>query len=81
MTRRMTAAEFAEVMDDLEVESILAMTGNELRAEIIAEGGDPDAIAAECRAALERAIRECEAARGARNVKPSAGLPAVCSFG
>ncbi len=60
MTRRMTDAEFLDALDDLIVEDILSMTGDELRAEIIAEGGDPDAIEAQCRAALERAIRECE---------------------
>lgn len=60
MTRRLTDAEFMDALDDLIVEDILAMSGDELRAEIIAAGGDPEAIEAECRAALERAIRECE---------------------
>lgn len=47
--------------------------------DIIAEGGDPDAIEAEYRAALERAIREAEAARAAG--KAAAGrLPALGSF-
>ncbi len=49
MTGRLTDAEFLDALDDLIVEDILAMSGDELRAEIIAEGGDPDAIEAECR--------------------------------
>lgn len=80
MTRRLTDAEFVAALEGLFVEDILAMPAGELRAEIIAEGGDPDAIEAECRAGLERAIRECEAARAAEKT-PAARLPAVCSFG
>lgn len=92
MTRRMTDAEFLDSLDDLEVEGILAMTGDELRAEIVAEGGDPDAIAAECRAALQRAIRECEgrtpiawsldpvSPRIKVEAVPASRLPAVGSF-
>lgn len=79
MTRRLTDAAFLDALDDLCVEAILAMTGDELRAEIIAEGGDPDAIEAECRAGLERALRETEAARAAWKA-PAASLPAVGSF-
>ncbi|SFM41083.1 hypothetical protein [Methylobacterium pseudosasicola] len=60
MTRRLTDEAFLNALDDLIVEDILDMTGDELRAEIVSEGGDPDAIEAECRAALERAIREAE---------------------
>lgn len=93
MTRRLTDTEFAEAMDDLVVEGILAMSGDELRAEILAEGGDPDAIEAECRAALERAIRECEgrtpiawsldpiSPRVKVEAGPASRLPAVGSFG
>jgi len=80
MTRRLTDAAFLDALDDLIVEDILSMTGDELRAEIVAEGGDPDAIEAACRAALERAIRECEAARAPVRT-PASRLPAVCSFG
>lgn len=61
MTRRLTDAEFLEALDDLVIESILAMTPEELRAEILAEGGDPDAMAEGARQAGLRAIRECEA--------------------
>ncbi len=93
MTRRLTDAEFMDALDDLIVEDILAMSGDELRAEIIAEGGDPDAIEAECRAALERAIREAEgrtpiawslepiSPRVKVEAGPASRLPAVGSFG
>lgn len=92
MTRRLTDAEFLDALDDISVEAILSMTGPELRAEIIAEGGDPDAIAAECRANLERAIREAEGStpiawsldpvspRVEIEAVPAAQLPAVGSF-
>lgn len=60
MTGRLTDAELLEALDDLFVESVLAMTPEELRAEILAEGGDPDALAAEAREAGLRAIREAE---------------------
>jgi len=93
MTRRLTDAAFLDALDDLIVEDILSMTGDELRAEIVAEGGDPDAIEAECRAALERAIRECEgrtpiawsldpiSPRVKVEAGPASRLPAVGSFG
>ncbi len=63
MTRRLTDAEFMDALDDLIVEDILAMSGDELRAEIIAEGGDPDAIEAECRAAWSGRSARLRAAR------------------
>ena len=93
MTRRLTDAEFMDALDDLIVEDILAMSGDELRAEIIAEGGDPDAIEAQCRANLERAIREAEgrtpiawsldpiSPRVKVEAGPASRLPAVGSFG
>lgn len=77
--RCLTDAEFLDALDDLIVEDILAMTPEELRAEIVAEGGDPDAVAAEARACLDRAIRGTEAARAAET-KPVGELPAVGSF-
>lgn len=58
--RRLTDSEFLDALEDLVIEGILAMPADELRAEIVAEGGDPDAIEAECRASLERAIREAD---------------------
>lgn len=91
MSRRLTDAEFLDALDDLCVDAILAMTPEELHAEILAEGGDPDALAEQAREAGLRAIRECEAlaaeahqmaemaARAAEKVKPP-GLPAVASF-
>lgn len=60
MTGRLTDAEFLDALDDLVIEGILAMTPQELRAEVEAEGGDYDALAAEAREAGLRAIRECE---------------------
>jgi hypothetical protein len=60
VTRRLTDAEFLDALDDLVVESVLAMTPEELREEILAEGGDPDAIAEEARQAGLRAILEAE---------------------
>lgn len=92
MSRRLTDAEFLDALDDLIIEDILAMSGEDLRAEIVAEGGDPDAIEAECRAGLERAIREAEgrtpiawsldpvSPRIKIEAVPSARLPAVASF-
>ncbi|UYW24747.1 hypothetical protein OKC48_15845 [Methylorubrum extorquens] len=80
MTRRLIDAEFLDALDGLVVEGILAMTPEELRAEIVGQGGDPDAVAAEARAALERAIRETEAARAAEAKPTGSGLPAVASF-
>lgn len=82
MTRRLTDAEFLEALDDLVIESILAMTPEELREEILAEGGDPDAMAEEARQAGQaglRAIRECEAARATETTPAGTGLPAVWS--
>lgn len=92
MTRKLTDAEFLDALDDLIVEDILSMSGEELRAEIVAEGGDPDAIEAECRAGLARAIREAEgrtpmawsldpvSPRIKIEVAPASRLPAVGSF-
>ncbi len=93
MNGRLTDAEFLEALDDLFVESILAMTPEELREEILAEGGDPDAMAEEARQAGLRAIREAEgrtpmawslepiSPRVEIDEAPAAGsLPAVGSF-
>ncbi|BAQ49176.1 MULTISPECIES: hypothetical protein [Methylobacterium] len=91
MSRRLTDTEFLEALDDLCVDAILAMTPEDLHAEIIDEGGDPDAMAAQVREAGLRAIRECRAlaaearqlaemaARAREKAKP-AGLPACGSF-
>jgi hypothetical protein len=78
VSRRLTDSEFLDALDDMIIEDILAMPADELRAEIIAEGGDPDAMVRAAGATLERAIRECEAARAAENA-PAGGLPAVWS--
>ncbi|WP_210340084.1 hypothetical protein [Methylorubrum sp. DB1722] len=92
MTRRLTDAEFLDALDDLVIEGILAMTPEELRAEVEAEGGDYDALAAEAREAGLRAIRECEALAGearqlaemaahvATKAPAASSLPAVGSF-
>lgn len=64
MTRRLTDAEFLDALDDLIVEDILSMTSDEFRAEIVAEGGDPDAMATEAHEAGLQAIRETARAGG-----------------
>lgn len=79
MSRHLTDAEFVTALDDLIIADILSMTGEELRAEIIAEGGDPDAMVRAAGATLVRAIRECEAARTGEKA-PAGKLPAVASF-
>ena len=66
--RRLTDAEFLDALDDLIVEDILSMTGAELRAEIIAEGGDPDALVREAGAVLDRGIRTVKAGRSGQPI-------------
>ena len=66
-----------DALDDLIIEDILAMPADELRAEILAEGGDPDAMEAQCRAGLERAILTARAAREAEKYPAGGELPAV----
>lgn len=80
MTRRLNDAEFLDALDDLIIEDILAMSPEELRAEIVAEGEDPDAVAADARASLDRAIRETKAAREAETKPAGSDLPACASF-
>ncbi|ARO57093.1 hypothetical protein B2G69_24955 [Methylorubrum zatmanii] len=80
MTRRRGDAKFLDALDDLVVEGILAMSPDELRAEVEAEGGDYDALAAEAREAGLRAIRECQAARAVETKPAGSGLPAAASF-
>jgi hypothetical protein len=63
MSRRLTDAEFLDALDDLIVEDILAMPADQILAEIIAEGGDPDAMVRTMDAAFERAVETVKSAR------------------
>ena len=47
-------------VDDMHIARILAMSGEELRAEMIAQGIDPDEAVRQSRAAAEHAIAECK---------------------
>lgn len=50
-------------MKDDEVERIMAMSAEEIIAELRADGLDPEKVAAEGRAALDRAIAQVDAKR------------------
>jgi hypothetical protein len=54
---------------DPELERILAMSDDEILAEVIAAGDDPEEIARECRAIFERAL--AQVASDAEQVKES----------
>lgn len=52
---------------DMHVERILAMTPEELRAEVIASGEDPDKLVEQSRQALERAVAQVAAMKAKMN--------------
>lgn len=60
MNRETTNDEkFLDALDDLYIEGILAASPEELRAELLALGEDPDALVAIADAAFERAYASC----------------------
>jgi hypothetical protein len=77
--RNRRAEAFLDALDDLIIEDTLALTGDELRAEIIAEGGDPDAMVREASAAIDRAVEAARSGylldRGDQPIPRLLGLP------
>jgi hypothetical protein len=62
MNRDMTKDErFLDALDDLYIEGILAASPEELKAELLAIGEDPDTLVAIADAAFERAHAACAA--------------------
>ncbi|MGW9820496.1 hypothetical protein ACUXK4_003067 [Methylorubrum extorquens] len=62
MTRETTKDErFLDALDDLYIEGILAASTEELKAELLAIGEDPDTLVAIADAAFERAHAACAA--------------------
>jgi hypothetical protein len=59
-------AEQRQAQDDAECERIMALSEEEIDAELRAEGLDPAAVATEMRATTERAIKEAEARKAER---------------
>jgi hypothetical protein len=57
--RKPTAREELERIEDALVESLVNATEHDLREELAAAGGDPDACVAEIEAAIVRARAEC----------------------
>jgi hypothetical protein len=79
-SRKPTASEELEHIEDALVEILLNATGDELRAEITAAGMDPDAYIAQMESAIASARAECsrqrlEGARAALTAWRTKGRP------
>lgn len=63
MDKPLTARQMLDNLTDMMVEDIMALSDDELRAEIIEDGGDPDEIAARGDEILRKAIAEARRAK------------------
>lgn len=60
--KKLSAAEQLRNIEDAMVEDIMALSPEELRAEFIEDGLDPDKVAEETRAIIDRAIAKAKEA-------------------